>query len=366
MRPWYYDASGRDVNEAYVAEMRNVREAAGLTDISTLGKIDVQGPDAGVLLDQVYANGFKTLAAGRARYGVMLRDDGIVLDDGTTSRVAEHHYFMTTTTAEAGKVMAHLEFLLQTAWPDLRAHVTSVTDQWAAMAVSGPSSRELLAAVGTNVDISNQGLPFMGVREGQIGEIPVRLHRVSFSGELAYEIYTPAGYGESLWDRLVSVGQPFGLVLYGVEALGALRIEKGHVAGSEIDGRTTLDDLGLGRMASKKKPFVGAVLRQRQALVDADRPRLVGFVPVDSSKRLRSGTIIQPLNGPHSGHGLGYVSATTYSPQLGHDIALGFVAGGAKREGELFDACYPLENEVVAVRVTSPHFIDPQGERLHA
>jgi sarcosine oxidase subunit alpha len=138
------------------------------------------------------------------------------------------------------------------------------------------------------------------------------------------------------------------------------------VAGSEIDGRTTLDDLGLGRMASRKKPFVGAVLRQRQALTDADRPRLVGFVPVDSSKRLRSGTIIQPLNGPHSGHGLGYVSATTYSPQLGHYIALGFVAGGAKREGELFDACYPLENEVVAVRVTSPHFIDPQGERLHA
>jgi len=155
-------------------------------------------------------------------------------------------------------------------------------------------------------------------------------------------------------------------VVYGLEALGALRIEKGHVAGSEIDGRTTLDDLGLGRMASRRKPFVGEVLRHREALTDPERPRLVGLVPVDSAARLRSGAILQPSGGPHRGHGLGYVSATTYSPQLGHDIALGFVKGGMRREGDVVDACHPLAGEVVAVQITSPRFFDPEGERLNA
>jgi glycine cleavage system aminomethyltransferase T len=273
---------------------------------------------------------------------------------------------MTTTTAEAAKVMAHLEFLLQAAWPDLRVHVTSVTDQWAAMAISGPDSRKLLIAAGASIDVSNEALPFMGVRDAQIGDILVRIHRISFSGELAYEVYTPAGYGEALWDRLLEAGRPLGLVFYGLEALGALRIEKGHVAGSEIDGRTTLDDLGLGQMASRKKFFIGAVLRRREALESPDRPRLVGFVPVDKSQRLLSGAIIQPHKGPHAGHGLGHVSATTFSPQLGHDVALGFVAGGLRRDGEIVDACYPLRNEVVAVQVTSPRLFDPEGTRLHA
>jgi glycine cleavage system aminomethyltransferase T len=271
---------------------------------------------------------------------------------------------MTTTTAEAAKVMSHLEFLLQTAWPDLRVHVTSVTDQWAAVAVSGPQARALLDAAGIDIDVSNEALPFMGVREGRIGDIPVRVHRVSFSGELAYELFTQAGFGEALMQRLVDTGRPLDLVLYGVEALGALRIEKGHVAGSEIDGRTTLEDLGLGRMASRRKLFIGSVLRQREALQDPERPRLVGLVPADKAARLRTGAIIQPHGGPHAGHGLGHVSATTWSPQLGHDIALGFVAGGLGREGQLVDACYPLAGEVVTVRVTSPRFVDPEGARL--
>jgi sarcosine oxidase subunit alpha len=204
----------------------------------------------------------------------------------------------------------------------------------------------------------------MGVRDGRIGALPVRLHRVSFSGELAYELYTPAGFGEALWQRLMEAGQPLGLVPYGVEALGALRIEKGHVAGSEIDGRTTLEDLGLGRMASQRKPFIGSVLREREALRDPGRPRLVGFVPVDKAQRLRTSAVIQPHGGPHAGHGLGHVSAATFSPALGHDIALGLIAGGSEREGQVFDACYPVAEEVVAVRVVAPHFVDPDGARL--
>jgi sarcosine oxidase subunit alpha len=364
-RSWYYPHPGEDVDAAHRREAAAVRRSVGIVDVSTLGKIEVQGPDAGEFLDRVYVNGFSGLPVGKARYGVMLRDDGIVLDDGTTARLAAHHYFLTTTTAEAAKVMAHLEWLLQAAWPELKVHVTGVTDQWAAIAVSGPRSRALLVAAGADIDMSNEALPFMGVRDCRFGDLPVRLHRVSFSGELAYEAYTPAGYGEALWQRLVDAGRPLDLVVYGVEAMAALRIEKGHVAGSEIDGRTTLDDLGLGLMASRKKPFIGGVLRQRPALLDHGRPQLVGLTPVDGSKRLRAGAILQPHGGPHRGHGLGHVTAPTYSPQLGHYVALALVAGGPRRHGEVLDACYPLDGDVTAVRVTAPHFFDPRGERLH-
>lgn len=364
LRPWYYPRPGEDVDAAYRREMAAVRRSVGIVDISTLGKIDVQGPDAGEFLDRVYVNGFSSLPVGKARYGIMLRDDGLVLDDGTTSRLSEQHYFMTTTTAEAAKVLAHLEWLLQAAWPDLRVHVTSVTDQWAAMAVSGPNSRKLIAAAGADIDLSNDALPHLAVRQCRIGGLPARLHRLSFSGELAYEIFTPAGFGEAVWQRLIDAGEPSGLVPYGVEALAALRIEKGHVAGSEIDGRTTLDDLGLGRMASRRKPFVGCVLRHREALLAEDRLQLVGLEPVDSTRRLRGGAILQPHGGPHRGHGLGHVTATTYSPELGHYVALALVAGGMRREGELLDACFPLADEVTPVRVIPPRFIDPEGKRL--
>ncbi|GIK97076.1 MAG: sarcosine oxidase subunit alpha [Alphaproteobacteria bacterium] len=364
LRPWYYPQPGEDVDAAYRREMAAVRRSVGMVDISTLGKIDVQGPDAGAFLDRVYVNGFASLPVGKARYGIMLREDGLILDDGTTARLSEQHFFMTTTTAEAAKVLAHLEWLLQAAWPELRVHVASVTDQWAAMAVSGPNSRKLIAAAGADTDLSNEALPHLGVRPCRIGGLPARLHRLSFSGELAYEIYTPAGFGEAVWQRLVDAGEPFGLVPYGVEALAALRIEKGHVAGSEIDGRTTLDDLGLGRMASRRKPFVGGVLRHREALLDEDRLQLVGLEPVDGTRRLRGGAILQPHGGPHRGHGLGHVTATTYSPERGHYVALALVTGGMRREGELLDACFPLNDEITPVRVIAPRFIDPEGRRL--
>ena len=364
-RPWFYPLTGEDVNSAYRRETKQVRQSVGMVDVSTLGKIDVQGPDAAEFLNRVYVNGWKSLQVGKARYGLMLRDDGYVLDDGTTSRLSEHHYFLTTTTAEAAKVMSHLEWLLQTAWPDLRVHVTSVTDQWGGVAIAGPNAKKLLAGAINGIDFANESLPYMGVRQGHIGDIPVRVHRLSFSGELAYEVFCAAGFGEAMCDALVKAGQPHGLVLYGVEALGALRIEKGHIAGGEIDGRHSLEDLRMEKMASKAKPYVGSVLRNRPGMQGNDRPRLVGLKPVDKAARIRPGMILMPHNGPYQGHGLGHVSSTTYSPALGHSIALGFVLGGETMEGRVIDAVYPLKGDIVMVEVVSPHMYDPKGDRLH-
>lgn len=365
LRPWYYPKPGETLRDAYIREADAVRKAVGMTDVSSLGKIDVQGPDAAAFLNRVYANGFDTLAVGKARYGVMLRPDGIVVDDGTTSRLAEHHYFMTTTTGGAGKVMTFLEYLLQTTWPELKVQLTSVTSQWAAIAVAGPRSRDLVAALVRDVDFGNAAFPSMGVRHGHIGALPVRLLRISFSGELAYEVYTPAGFGEDLWQTVSDAGRAFGLVTYGVEALGALRIEKGHVAGAEIDGRTTLADMGLARMASMKKPYIGSALMRREGLADGNRPQLVGLEAASGDIALRAGAILcEP--GRHQGHGIGFISSVTYSPALGRHIAMGFVAGGMSREGKLIDAVFPLRGEVTAVRVRSPHFVDPEGARLNA
>ena len=366
IRPWYYPKPGEDLDAAYRREAAAVRETVGIVDVSSLGKIDVQGPDAAEFLNRVYVNGWKALPVGKARYGLMLREDGIVMDDGTTSRIAEHHYFMTTTTANAGRVMAHLEFLLQTAWPDLKVQVTSVTDQWAGMAVAGPNSRALLADAVSDIDLGNEALPFMGVAEGHVGDIPVRIFRISFSGELAYEVFTPAGFGTALWERLHGAGRNHGLVLYGLEALGALRVEKGHVAGPELDGRTTIGDLGLGRMASTKKPFIGSVLMHREGLKREDRPTLVGLIPEDGAARLRAGAILHESGKTPEGHGLGHVTSVTYSPALGHYVALGLLAGGMKREGEVVQAVYPVKDQSVAVKVASPHFFDPEGKRVYA
>jgi sarcosine oxidase subunit alpha len=365
LRPWFYRGSGRDVDEAYVAEMRAVREAAGLIDISTLGKIEVQGPDAARFLDRVYVNGFESLPVGRARYGVMLRDDGIVLDDGTATRLAPDRFFVTTSTGKAADALERLEFLLDTAWPDLRVAVSSVTDEWAAMSLAGPQSRAILAAAFPTLDVSNEALPHMGRLEASWQDRPLRILRLSYSGERAYEIYVGATAGEPIWQHLIDAGAPFGLKPYGVEALGALRVEKGHVAGPEIDGRTTLDDLGLGRMAGKRTGFVGDVLRRRPGLRSPDRQRLVGLECVEPGSRLRGGAILFEPGEPVAGHGRGRVTSVTYSPSLGRYIGLGLLAGGADAVGTEVRAVHPLKGETVRARVVSPVFLDPAGERLH-
>ncbi|MER8474241.1 sarcosine oxidase subunit alpha family protein [Mesorhizobium sp. M1328] len=366
MRPWFYLASGRDVDEAYIAEMRMVRKAAGVMDISTLGKIDVQGPDAAEFLDRVYVNGFAKLPIGRARYGIMLRDDGMVFDDGTTTRLGEQHFFMTTSTAKAADVMSWLEFLLDIAWPGLRVSVTSVTDEWAAMSVAGPKSRDILAAAFPDLDVSNEALPHMGLLEEKYRGRPLRMVRLSFSGERAYEIYAGASVGKEVWSLLMEAGVPFGQKPYGVEALGALRVEKGHVAGPEIDGRTTLDDLGLSRMAGKRSGFVGEVLGRREAFNDPARPRLVGLLCVEPGKLLRGGAILFRLGDPLQGHGLGRITSVTYSPTLDTWVGLGLLArNAADEEDSEIVATHPVEGETVHVRIVSPVFLDPKGERLH-
>ena len=342
-----------------------MREHVGMVDVSTLGKIAVQGPDAAEFLNRIYVNGWKTLPVGRLRYGIMLREDGFVMDDGATARVGEHDYFMTTTTTNAAKVLAHAEFLLQTAWPELRVHVTSVTDQWAAIAVAGPKSRDLIKAASHGADLGPSGLPPNHLTTARIAQTPVRIHRLSYSGELAYEIYIPAHFAPAVWTALEAAGEPFSLIPYGTEAMGALRIEKGHVAGPEIDGRTTLRDLGLEGFASSKKSFVGSVLRTRPALLDPERPILVGLA-IDGDRGASAGSLLYSDGAAREGHGEGWVSSTTYSPALGRNIALALLARGPERFGEKVQVANFVADEILTATVVSPHFFDPEGERQNA
>jgi methylglutamate dehydrogenase subunit C len=362
LRAWYYPRAGESLNAAYVREASHVRQHAGLVDVSTLGKIIVQGPDAATFLDRIYANGFSTLKIGRLRYGVMLRDDGFVFDDGTVGRLGENKYFVTTTTANDAAVLGFMEFLLQTAWQDLRVSVTSVTDQWAAMALAGPKSREVLVQAVTGVDVSNAALPHAHLVETRIGGHDVRIHRMSYSGELAYEIFVPAKVAVVVWQAVMEAGRTCDLIPYGTEAMGALRIEKGHVAGPEIDGRTTLGDLGLEGLASRKKAFVGSVLRHRPLLVDPGRPALVGL-EIDGGTGARAGALLFSANVPTTGHGEGHVTSTTYSPALGKPIALALLANGRGRHGERVRVVDFLSDTSLTAKVVSPHFYDPKGER---
>lgn len=366
-RAWYHPKAGEGQREAYIREAAHVRKAVGIVDVSSLGKIAVQGPDAAEFLDRIYTNAFKSLKVGRLRYGVMLRDDGFVLDDGTTARLSETEFVMSTTTANAAKVMSNLEQLLQTAWRSLKAQVTSVSDQWAAIAVAGPCSRALLQkACGSSRDLSHAALPNMALTYGKIAGAPVRVHRMSYSGELAYELYVPAGFGQLVWEALIRVGPEFDLQPYGTEAMGALRIEKGHVAGGELDGRTTMKDLALERFASNKKPFIGAVLRKRPVLEDSARPSLVGLEALDRATPLKPGSLLFSENVPVAGHGEGHVTSTTFSPALGTHVGLALLARGQTRIGEVIRCVDLLGGSNIRCRVVSPCFVDPEGARQNA
>ncbi len=367
-RPLWYNTHGSTLGTAYKAEMDIVRERVGIADVSTLGKIDVQGPDAAEFLNRVYVNGFAKLPVGKARYGFMLREDGIVMDDGTTSRISETEFFMTTTTANAAKVMSHLEFLLQVVWPELRVTVASVSDQWAAMSLAGPRVRELLRAAFPRIDFSNEAFPFMGVvdttlTEGPLKGLTLRIIRLTFSGEMAYEVYAPTHAGRAVWEHLMHVGKTWDLQPYGLEALGSLRIEKGHVVGSEMDGRTTLDDLGAGGMASKLKPFWGDALRRSENLVRADRPTLVGLEAMDPNEPPNNGAILFFADDEIKGHGRGHITSTTYSKVAGKAIALGLLQGGKSRIGQTVIAASPVHGRQYPLRVVDPCFLDPEGER---
>ena len=362
MRPQYYPERGEGLREAYIREASHVRKHVGMIDVSTLGKIAVQGPDSAEFLNRVYVNGWKMLPVGRLRYGVMLREDGIVMDDGATARLGEHDYFMSTTTANAAKVLALGEHLLQTAWKDLKVHLTTITDQWAVIAVAGPKSRDLLGAVSSGADLSRDALPNNHFVHGEIAGVTVRIHRMSYSGELAYEVYIPSGFGHHVWDALISAGVPYNLCPYGTEAMGALRIEKGHVAGPELDGRTTMKDLGLEGLASGKKPFVGSVLRNRPVLIHQSRPCLVGL-EIEGDQGAQAGSLLYLDTGPTEGHGEGWVSSATYSPALGKNIALSLLQNGPERLGETIRVVNFVGGTRQRAKVVSPHFFDPSGVR---
>ncbi len=366
-RPWYFARAGEDIKQAYIRETETTRKTVGLCDVTSLGKIAIQGADSTDFLNRIYTNPFAKLTVGKARYGIMLRDDGIVMDDGTTWRLSDSEYFMTTTTAHAARVMAWLEELLQTRWQDLKVHVTSVSEQWAGCAVAGPNSRDVLSAcVQDSSLVAAQALPFMGVIETVLqGGIPCRIARISFSGEMAYEVYVPSDYAHSLMDLLMAAAEPLKGCLYGTEALGAMRIEKGHVTGAELDGRVSIEDAGLGKMASPNKSFIGSALRQRPELLREDRPRLVGIKPKDKTHTFNAGAILCAPD-KVAGMGCGWITAVTHSPALGHWIGLGFIAGGfAAWEGKTVIAADPVRSGNVEVEVISPHMYDPSGERMH-
>ena len=368
LRAQYFPRAGEtDWLTTVNREVKAVRAGVGLIDVSTFGKIDLQGPDVGALLDRVYINGFSALAVGKARYGVMLREDGMVMDDGTTARLAPEHYVMTTTTANAAKVYQHLEFCLQVLWPELDVSIASVSEQWAQIALAGPKARDVLArVVDAGTDVSNERLPFMGAIEATVmGGVKARLFRVSFSGELGYEIAVPARHGAALAQALMTAGASFGITPYGIEALGVMRIEKGHVSGNELNGQTTARDLGLGRMASTKKDYIGRVMAGRTGLTDPDRPTLVGFRPVDRSQRLRAGAhFLSPGAAASVENDEGYMTSVAYSPHLGHWIGLGLIKNGPERIGYRVRAYDPVRGGDFEVEICAPGFIDPEGERL--
>ncbi len=368
LRAQYFPRAGeRDWLESVTREVKATRASVGLIDASTFGKIDLQGRDVGAFLDRVYINTFSTLPIGKVRYGIMLREDGFVMDDGTTARLGETHYLMTTTTANAAKIYQHLEFCLQKLWPELDVKLTSVTEQWAQIALAGPNARRVLRAViDAGVDLSNDALPYMGAREATVmGGVKARLFRVSFSGELGYEIAVPARHGEALANALMEAGRGYDIAPYGVEALSVMRIEKGHVSGPELNGQTTARDLGFGRLASAKKHYIGRVMADRPALRDPARPSLAGFKPVDRVSRLRAGAHFTALGKPAAiEHDEGHMTSVAFSPSLGHWIGLGLLARGSERIGERMRACDPVRGGDVEVEICSPVFVDPDGEWL--
>jgi sarcosine oxidase, subunit alpha len=372
LRPRFYpivdarSGATENMSEAVNRECLAVRRSVGIMDASTLGKIDVRGPDAAEFLDRIYTNGWKKLAPGRARYGFMLGEDGMVMDDGVSARLADDHYYMTTTTGGAAHVYGWLEQWLQTEWPELKVYLNSVTDQWATIALAGPNARAVLERVGTDIDLARKALPFMAFAQGEVAGVPARVFRVSFSGESAFEVNVPAHLGQAMWERLYGAGAEFDITPYGTEAMHVLRAEKGFViVGQDTDGSVTPADLGMDWIVAKHKDFVGKRSLSRLDCLRADRKQLVGLLPVDASTVLPEGTqlVAEPftrLPVPMHGH----VTSSYWSATLSRPLALALLKGGHGRHGETIYA--PLaDGRQVPVRVTAPLFYDPTGVRMH-
>jgi methylglutamate dehydrogenase subunit C len=362
LRPLVY--CGSSGWEPVLAEARHVRSHVGITDVSTLGKLEVYGPDAARFLDYLYANTFSTLAVGRARYGIMLREDGMVLDDGTATRLADGHFVLTTTTANSTTVLEHMEFQLQNQCRHLDVLISDVTDQWAQFAIAGPRAREVIAAALPALDASNAALPFMAASAIELAGIPGRLFRISFSGELAFELAVPARQATAAWSALLKAGEPYGLRPYGLDALNTLRIEKGHITGAELNGNTSAGDLGFGGMLKKSGDFIGRVLAQRPGMIATQRLQLVGIRPLDRERRLRNGMqLVAPATADAS---LGYITSSTPATDGSGWMALALLSGGPAHIGGQLLAVSPVHDEQVPVAIVSAHMLDPQNARVRA
>ncbi len=366
-RPRYYKQGNETLFEASKREAKNVRENVGICDVTTLGKIDIKGPDAAEFLNRVYTNAWMKLPVGKARYGLMLREDGIVMDDGTTTRISENHYHMTTTTAQAANVLSHLEYYLQIVWPELNVNVVSTTEQWAGAAIAGPKSRDMLSKLYPDLDVSNDALPFMGYKEADFFGVPSRIFRISFSGELAYEINVKSDHGMFMWEKMMDVGKEFGNQPYGTEALSTLRIEMGHVAGPELDGRTIPSDVSLNGLVSKKKDFIGKNSLGREAFNVESRQKIVGLIPIDRKSSIPEGShIVQDQNAKLPNPKLGHVSSSCWSVENNNPFSLAIMKDGKNMIGKKFFAVSPLKNKSIEVEVISSHYVDPEGKRVRS
>jgi sarcosine oxidase subunit alpha len=365
-RAWYYPRSGETMHDAVNRECRTVRNAAGLFDASTLGKIEVVGPDAAEFLNLMYTNAWDTLKPGRCRYGIMLREDGFVYDDGVVGRLAEDRFHVTTTTGGAPRVMNHMEDYLQTEFPHLKVWLTSTTEQWAVIAVQGPKAREILEPLVEGIDISNEAFPHMSVREGKICGVPTRLFRMSFTGEAGYEVNVPADYGQAVWEAIWARAEPLGACAYGTETMHVLRAEKGYIiVGQDTDGTVTPHDASLTWAVSKKKAdFVGIRGLKRPDLVKEGRKQLVGLLTKDPNVVLEEGAqIVADPNEPKPMKMLGHVTSSYWSENCGRSIAMALVAGGKARHGQTLYV--PMPDRTIAVEVSDMVFIDKEGGRLN-
>jgi len=368
LRPWYFPQDGEDLDAAVARECGAVRTGVGMMDASTLGKIEIQGPDAGEFLNRIYTNAYKKLAIGAARYGVMCKPDGMMFDDGVVLRLSEDRFYMHTTTGGAAGVLDWLEEWLQTEWPDLDVLCTSVTEQWSTVAVVGPRSREVIARMAPDLDVSNDAFGFMTFQETTLASgIPARICRISFSGELAFEINVSGWYGRQVWEDVYAAGADFGITPYGTETMHVLRAEKGYpIVGQDTDGTVTPQDAGMEWIVSKAKDFVGKRSYTREDNVRPDRKHMVGLLPVDRETRLPEGSqVIEPGPGlserPVPVPMLGHVTSSYHSVALERPFALALIKGGRDRIGEVLLS--PVGDRLVEVEVTSPVLYDPEGAK---
>ncbi len=365
-RAWFYPKDGEKMHDAVQRESKAARDSAGILDASTLGKIDIQGTDASEFLNRVYTNAWSKLAIGKCRYGLMLNEDGMVYDDGVTTRLDENHYIMTTTTGGAATVLGKLEDYLQTEWPELDVYLTSVTDHYATVSVCGPNSKKIVSQVIPDLDFSDDNFPHMSFKNAKIGKIKCRIMRISFTGEQSYEINVQANYGKSVWEKCMEIGKEFNITPYGTETMHLLRAEKGFIiVGQDTDATMTPIDLQMDWIVSKKKyDFIGKRSLYRSDTIKEDRKQLVGLLTENPDEVLEEGAQIVADIRKSPIEMLGHVTSSYYSPNLKKSIALGVVRGGKNMMGQKL--IIPMENKQINVTVADPVFLDKENKRLNA